>query len=110
MRVVSLVPSLTEAIALTVPGVLAGATDYCVHPAELDVPRIGGSKYPDVARIVALRPDLVVANEEENRRSDVERLREAGIRVWVSEAPASVPAALTTLRSQIGRASGRERV
>jgi ABC-type Fe3+-hydroxamate transport system substrate-binding protein len=99
MRVVSLVPSLTEAIAVTVPGVLAGATDYCVHPADLVVSRVGGSKYPDVDRIVALRPDLVVANEEENRREDTERLRATGIRVWVSGAPESVPAALTTLRS-----------
>lgn len=98
-RVVSLVPSLTETIAATVPGVLVGATDYCVHPADLVTNRIGGSKYPDVDRIVALRPDLVVANAEENRESDVELLRAAGIPVWVSAAPESVPAALGSLRA-----------
>ena len=45
-RVVSLVPSITEAVAVSVPGLLVGATDYCVHPAGLDVARVGGSKYP----------------------------------------------------------------
>ena len=84
MRVVSLVPSLTEAIAATAPGLLAGATAWCTHPAELDVERIGGTKNPDVARIIGLAPDLVVANEEENRAADLEALREAGLSVWVT--------------------------
>jgi ABC-type Fe3+-hydroxamate transport system substrate-binding protein len=84
-RVVSLVPSLTEAIALTVPGVLAGATSWCTRPAGLDLPRVRGTKNPDLAKVGALRPDLVVANQEENRRVDVERLRRAGIAVWVTK-------------------------
>ncbi|MBF9072026.1 helical backbone metal receptor [Streptacidiphilus fuscans] len=84
-RVVSLVPSLTEAIAVSAPGVLVGATDWCSHPAGLDVDRIGGTKNPDTTRIAALRPDLVVANEEENRAPDLEALRAAGIPVWVTE-------------------------
>ncbi|WP_370686554.1 helical backbone metal receptor, partial [Streptomyces viridochromogenes] len=42
MRVVSLVPSLTEAVAVSAPGVLVGATDWCTHPRELDVTRVGG--------------------------------------------------------------------
>lgn len=66
-RVVSLVPSLTEAVARSAPGVLVGATDWCSQPADLDVVRIGGTKNPDVERIVRLGPDLVIANEEENR-------------------------------------------
>ncbi|WP_338694644.1 helical backbone metal receptor [Streptomyces sp. Q6] len=85
MRVVSLVPSLTEAVAVTLPGVLAGATDWCTHPADLGVPRIGGTKNPDVPAIVALRPDLVVANEEENRAPDLAALRAAGVEVLVTE-------------------------
>ncbi|MFJ8822043.1 helical backbone metal receptor [Streptomyces sp. NPDC102467] len=85
MRVVSLVPSLTEAVAVTLPGVLVGATDWCSHPAGLDVARIGGTKNPDVAAIVALRPDLVVANEEENREPDLAALRAAGIEVLVTD-------------------------
>ncbi|WP_405610862.1 helical backbone metal receptor [Streptomyces sp. NBC_00076] len=85
MRVVSLVPSLTEAVAVTVPGTLVGATDWCTHPADLDVARVGGTKNPDVDRIVALAPDLVIANEEENRAPDLAALRTAGVEVLVTE-------------------------
>jgi ABC-type Fe3+-hydroxamate transport system substrate-binding protein len=83
-RVVSLVPSLTEAIAATAPGLLVGATAWCTHPADLDVERIGGTKNPDVPRIVALAPDLVVANEEENRAVDLAELHTAGIPVLLT--------------------------
>ncbi|HWG98330.1 MAG TPA: helical backbone metal receptor [Pilimelia sp.] len=95
-RVVSLVPSLTEAVAVSAPELLAGATDYCTHPAGLDVPRVGGSKYPSVDRIRALRPDLVLANVEENRREDVAALRAAGVPVWVTY-PRDLPGALDSL-------------
>ncbi|MFF3428439.1 helical backbone metal receptor [Streptomyces sp. NPDC002602] len=87
-RVVSLVPSLTEAVAVSAPGRLVGVTDWCTHPTDLDgagVVRIGGTKNPDVARIVALRPDLVIANEEENRAPDLAALRAAGVPVAVTE-------------------------
>ena len=73
-RVVSLVPSLTEALAVTAPDRLVGATDWCTHPADLDVARVRGTK----------NPDLVVANKEENRELDVRRLRDAGVVVWVT--------------------------
>ena len=83
-RVVSLVPSLTESLATVDRDLLVGATDWCTHPADLDVVRVRGTKNPDVARIVELAPDLVVANMEENRELDVRRLREAGVAVWVT--------------------------
>jgi len=83
-RVVSLVPSLTEAVAATRPEALVGATDWCTHPRDLDVPRVRGTKNPDRAAIAALQPDLVLANREENRELDVRRLRDAGIAVWVT--------------------------
>jgi len=95
-RVVSLVPSLTEAIAATDAGLLVGATDWCTHPAGLDVGRVGGTKWPDLDRVLELAPDLVVANAEENRAEDVAALRDAGIPVWVT-APATVDQALTSL-------------
>ncbi|KIE28319.1 ABC transporter substrate-binding protein [Streptomyces sp. MUSC 125] len=95
-RVVSLVPSLTEAVAGTLPGALAGATDWCSHPLDLDVTRIGGTKNPDVERIVALAPDLVLANEEENRAPDLQALRTAGLEVLVTEVR-TVPQAFTEL-------------
>lgn len=96
MRVVSLVPSLTEAVAASVPEVLVGATDYCTHPAGLDVARVGGSKYPDLDRVRALRPDLVLLNMEENRVEDVDALRAAGIGVHVTF-PRTVEEAMTEL-------------
>ncbi|MGW4152998.1 helical backbone metal receptor [Micromonospora chersina] len=101
MRVVSLVPSLTEAVALTRPEVLVGATDWCTHPAGLDVARVGGSKYPDLDRVRALRPDLVLLNEEENRLADAEALRAAGVPVRVTF-PRTVPEALTQLGELVG--------
>lgn len=95
-RVVSLVPSLTEAIARTVPGVLVGATDWCTQPAGLDVVRVRGTKNPDIELIHRLRADLVVANQEENRRLDVDRLRARGMNVWVTRID-SIDDALTSL-------------
>jgi ABC-type Fe3+-hydroxamate transport system substrate-binding protein len=83
-RVVSLVPSLTEAIAATRPDALVGATDWCTHPADLEVTRVRGTKNPDRAAIEALTPDIVIANREENRELDIRRLREAGVTVWVT--------------------------
>ena len=83
-RVVSLVPSLTEAVAATAPRLLVGATDWCSQPPGLVVTRIGGTKNPDVASIAALAPDVVLANEEENRLPDLDELRGRGIPVWVT--------------------------
>jgi ABC-type Fe3+-hydroxamate transport system substrate-binding protein len=103
-RVVSLVPSLTEAVEVSAPGRLVGATDYCTHPSTLDVERVGGSKYPKVDIVLDLAPDLVLANSEENRLEDVERLRANGIPVWVMAAPATVPAALASLRRVLTQA------
>jgi len=60
------------------------------------VPRVGGTKWPDLARVLDLAPDLVVANAEENREEDVAALRAAGVPVWVT-APATVPQALDSL-------------
>jgi len=95
-RVVSLVPSITEACASTVPDRLVGATDWCTHPKDLAVQRVRGTKNPNRTAIAALRPDLVVANKEENRELDVRRLREGGIPVWVTDI-GTVPGALDSL-------------
>ena len=95
-RVVSLVPSLTEAVASCAPRILAGATDWCTHPADLAVTRVGGTKNPDIGKIVALAPDVVLANEEENRVADLDAVRAAGIAVWVTRVQ-DLPEALTSL-------------
>lgn len=86
-RIVSLVPSLTEALFVLGLGErVVGVTDWCVHPAEAvaPLPKVGGTKNPDLDAILGLRPDLVIANREENRPRDVERLEAAGVPVWVT--------------------------
>ena len=86
-RVVSLVPSDTLSVARLGAGErLVGRTDYCVEPAELAarVPSVGGTKNPRVEQILELLPDLVLANQEENTRGDIERLEKAGVTVLVS--------------------------
>lgn len=100
-RIVSLVPSLTEALALTVPDRLVGATDWCSHPADLDVTRVRGTKNPDVEALLALSPDLVVANEEENRLVDLDLLRAAGLAVWVTDIR-TVDGALSSITRLLG--------
>ncbi|MDQ0778741.1 ABC-type Fe3+-hydroxamate transport system substrate-binding protein [Streptomyces aurantiacus] len=104
-RVVSLVPSLTEAIAHSRPGLLVGATDWCTHPGGLDVTRVRGTKNPDRKAVAGLRPDLVIANKEENRELDVARLRAAGVPVWVTVVE-TLPQALTSLRRMFTEALG----
>jgi ABC-type Fe3+-hydroxamate transport system substrate-binding protein len=112
-RVVSLVPSLTEALAASARELLVGATDFCVRPPNLDevvghpVTRVRGPKNPDCARIEALRPDLVVVNQEENREFDVDHLRADGVPVWVT-AIDSVDSAITSLGRLFGEALGME--
>lgn len=78
-RVVSLVPSVTE--TLRAWGVEPVAcTRFCEQP---DLPHVGGTKDPDIAAITDLAPDLVVVDEEENRREDHDELVSAGIAVHV---------------------------
>jgi ABC-type Fe3+-hydroxamate transport system substrate-binding protein len=94
--VVSLVPSLTEAVAATAADLLVGVTDYCTHPADLSAERVRGTKNPRVEQVVALAPDLVLANAEENRDVDLDALRDAGVAVWVTY-PRTVPESLGSL-------------
>ena len=87
MRLVSLCPSLTELVYDLGRGdALVGRTKFCRHPADRveAVEKVGGTKDPKIARIVALAPDLVLLNEEENRREDAEALAAAGIPLHVS--------------------------
>jgi ABC-type Fe3+-hydroxamate transport system substrate-binding protein len=85
-----------------VPDFLVGATDWCAHPAGLSVTRVGGSKYPDLARVLALDPDLVLVNEEENREEDATALRAAGVDIHVTF-PRTVDAALDELGRLLAR-------
>jgi ABC-type Fe3+-hydroxamate transport system substrate-binding protein len=99
-RVVSLVPSLTEWLVHAGLGErLVGVTDWCVEPAEAvaRLPKVRGTKNPDLGVIRALEPDLVVANAEENRKLDVERLEAGGLAVFVTM-PVTVAGAVAELR------------
>src|SRR4051812_16915065 len=104
-RVVSIVPSLTESIAVTHRSLIVGATDWCTHPADLDVVRVRGTKNPDVDRIRELVADVVVANAEENRSADLDALRAHGIAVWVT-APTTVPESLDSLERMLSAITG----
>ena len=86
-RVVSLVPNLTETLWWWgLADRVVARTSYCTAPPQgfPHAVTVRGTKNPDVRAIVALAPDLVIANEEENRPLDVQRLRDAGVAVWVT--------------------------
>jgi ABC-type Fe3+-hydroxamate transport system substrate-binding protein len=86
-RIVSLVPSDTYNVAvLGAAGALVGRTDYCELPADVvaALPSVGGTKNPKVDAICDLSPDLVIANQEENTKGDLEALATRGIKVLVA--------------------------
>ena len=86
-RVVSLVPSMTESLFdLGAGDYLVGVTDFCLVPEDTAqrIIRIGEPKSPDIAKVIDLAPELVIANQEENRLEDVVAIEEAGLRVWVT--------------------------
>jgi ABC-type Fe3+-hydroxamate transport system substrate-binding protein len=99
-RIVSLVPCVSEALWwMHLADRVVGVTEWCVAPPHAfpDATRVRGTKNPDVSAVVALEPDLVVANDEENRELDVRRLRDAGVPVYVT-GPRSVAGAAETYR------------
>ncbi|QYK50479.1 MAG: ABC transporter substrate-binding protein [Anaerolineales bacterium] len=109
-RVVSLVPSITESLFdLGVGEALVGITDYCIHPADAlaALPRIGGTKNPRLSEIIALQPDVVFANQEENTQQAVEGLRAAGLNV-VMHFPRTVEHALADLGSMAALFGGAQ--
>jgi ABC-type Fe3+-hydroxamate transport system substrate-binding protein len=84
-RVVSLVPSITETLFdLGVGRSVIGITDYCIFPDDLALPRVGGTKNPDIGAIRALAPDLVHMNLEENLKRHADEI-ESFAPLFVSE-------------------------
>jgi ABC-type Fe3+-hydroxamate transport system substrate-binding protein len=99
-RIVSLVPSITEALfAFGLGDRVAGITRFCVEPREgvKGKPKVGGTKNVDVGKAAALAPDLVIANVEENVREDIEALEAAGLIVFMTY-PRNVRQAIDELR------------
>jgi len=106
-RIVSLVPSVTELLVQWgLATRLAGRTSFCVEPRWIraSVPAVGGTKTPDIPRIIALRPDLVIMERDENTLAAAEALAAAGLRLLVLKVR-SLKDCLTAFR-QLGDALG----
>jgi ABC-type Fe3+-hydroxamate transport system substrate-binding protein len=106
VRVVSLVPSLTETLFdLGAGDDVVGITDWCIFPEGLDLPRVGGTKNPRIDEIRALHPDIVYMNQEENLAKHARAIEEF-TRVHVSE-PKSVDDVAALFR-ELGQIHGRD--
>jgi len=87
VRIVSLVPSQTELLYdLGLDEQVVGITKFCVHPQQWfhSKTRVGGTKSVHIDRVMALQPDLIIANKEENIKEQVDALA-AQFRVWTSD-------------------------
>ena len=109
VRIASLVPSLTELLfALDLADCVVARTGFCVHPREARrVPKIGGTKDPDVARLRELRPTHLIVNVDENRRDVVEAARAFVPHVVVTHP--NDPSENLRLYALFGSIFGRER-
>lgn len=99
-RIVSLVPSQTELLYhLGLKERVIGITKFCVHPKAWfqEKVRVGGTKNVNIEKLLALKPDLVLANKEENRKDDVELLAQQ-VPVWVTDI-ATLDDALTMIET-----------
>ena len=108
MRIVSLVPSLTEYLwALGLTHEVVGITKFCVHPQEWfeTKTRVGGTKQLNISKIKQLQPDLIIANKEENTKEAIELLQQE-FKVVLTDI-LDIEGALQAL-STIGTAVGKE--
>jgi ABC-type Fe3+-hydroxamate transport system substrate-binding protein len=112
VRIVSLCPSITETlIDLGLSRQIVGVTRFCIHPAEVvkGIPKVGGTKNPDLAAIDAAAPDLVFVNAEENRREDYEVLASKyTVDVSMPRNVAEVPQQLRRFGMRLGRSDAAE--
>ncbi len=107
-RIVSLVPSQTELLSsLGLDDRLVGITKFCVHPSYIfkSKTRIGGTKNVNIARIKELKPDLILANKEENVKEQVEELAQ-DFTVWTSDV--TDLASSLSMINQVGALTGTE--
>jgi ABC-type Fe3+-hydroxamate transport system substrate-binding protein len=109
-RIVSLVPSITELLCdLGLAGSLVGRTGFCIHPREAvrAIPKVGGTKDVNLARLRALSPTHVILNVDENRQEDARALAEFVPTLVVTHP--LVPLDNLALYRLIGGIFGRER-
>lgn len=107
-RIISLIPSITEIFfSLGAGDRVVGVTKFCTQPPDgvREKPKVGGQKNPRLDAILDLKPDLVVANIEENRKEDVEAMRAAGLNVLVTY-PRTVREGIQLIRD-LGVLAGR---
>jgi iron complex transport system substrate-binding protein len=93
MRIISLVPSITETLfALGLDDQIVAITRFCLYPEDRvkRKPKVGGTKNPKLTEIVAYHPDLVIMNVDENRKEDADLLKENGVQLYVTF-PNSIP-------------------
>lgn len=105
-RIISLVPSQTELLHdLGLGQRVVGITKFCVHPETWfkTKTRIGGTKQLDLKKIRELRPDLIIANKEENLKEDIEALAKE-FPVWISDVR-DLPSALDMIK-EVGELTG----
>jgi ABC-type Fe3+-hydroxamate transport system substrate-binding protein len=110
-RIVSLVPSVTELLAaLGLAPCLVARTGYCVHPAELLalVPKVGGTKDVNLAKLARQAPTHAIVNVDENRRETVDALRAFGCEVLVTHpcGPEDVSALIAQMVAAFGHVAG----
>jgi ABC-type Fe3+-hydroxamate transport system substrate-binding protein len=87
-RIISLVPSQTELLYdLGLEEEVVGITKFCIYPDEWfrNKQRIGGTKQLKLDEILALKPDLVIGNKEENTKADIDFLIQQNVPVWMSD-------------------------
>jgi len=107
-RIISTVPSQTELLFyLGLDKYIIGITNFCTRPADKTkaVTKIGGTKKLDIKLIKELKPDLIIANKEENEREQIEELM-AFCPVWISDV-SDLPTAIDMIQS-IGQMLNRK--
>ena len=106
-RIVSLAPGLTETLfALGLGDQIVGVTTFCDWPAAaLTKEKIGGFTNPSIEKIIALKPDLILATADGNRKETVEQLERLGLTVYVTN-PANTRGVLNSI-ARIGEITGR---
>ncbi len=107
-RIISIVPSQTELLFdVGLNAEITGITKFCIHPKNKvkHVAKIGGTKQLDIEKIKSLHPDLIIANKEENERSQVEELAKT-FPVWISDI-GDLPGAINMIE-RVGEVVGKE--
>jgi iron complex transport system substrate-binding protein len=108
-RIVSLAPGITETLyALNLDDKIVGVTTFCNWPPQArQKPRIGGFTNPSIEKIVSLKPDLIIATADGNRKDTVRQLERIGLPVYVTN-PSDTNGILRSIL-HIGEITNREK-